>query len=98
MTSLARKAIATVFAGTVLAVGVASPASAQPQDGLVNGVVGDITIAEDVNVAAVVDVVAQVCAVVPVNITALATEVDNRSRTALVCRQEDGDRVRIVQN
>ena len=98
MASYAKKSIATLFAGTVLAVGVASPASAQPQDGLVNVVVGDITIAEDVNVAAVVDVVAQVCAVVPVNITALATEVDNRSRTALVCRQEDGDRVRIVQN
>ena len=99
MTSLAKKSIATVFASTVLAVGVASPASAQTkQDGLVNVVVGDITIAEDVNVAAVVDVVAQVCAVVPVNITALATEVDNSSRTALVCRQEDGDKVRFVQN
>ena len=99
MTSLAKKSIATVFAGTVLAVGVASPATAQTkQDRLVNVVVGDITIAEDVNVAAVVDVVAQVCAAVPLNITALATEVDNRSRTAVVCRQEDGDKVRIVQN
>jgi hypothetical protein len=100
MASYAQKSIATLFAGTVLAVGVASPASAQTtkQDGLVNVVVGDITIAEDVNVAAVVDVVAEVCAVVPVNITALATQVDNTSRTALVCRQEDGDKVRIVQD
>ena len=98
MTSHTNKSIATASAGTVLAVGVASPASAQQQDGLVNVVVGDITIAEDVNVAAVVDVVAQVCAAVPLNITALATEVDNRSRTAVVCRQEDGDKVRIVQN
>jgi hypothetical protein len=100
MASYAKKSIATLFAGTVLAVGVASPASAQTtkQDGLVNVVVGDITIAENVDVAAVVDVVAQVCAVVPVNITALATQVDNTSRTALVCRQEDGDKVRIVQN
>ncbi len=100
MTSIAKKSIATLFAGTVLAVGVASPASAQPQDGLVNIVVGDVTILEDVNVAVVAEelVKAQVCAVVPVNITAIATEVDNRSRTALVCRQEDGDKVRIVQN
>jgi hypothetical protein len=98
MASYARKAIVTLFAGTALAAGIATPASAQPQDGLVNVVVGDITIAEDVNVAAVVDVVAQVCAVVPVNITALATQVDNSSRTALVCLQEDGDKVRIVQN
>ena len=98
MNSIAKKSIATVFAGAVLAVGVATPASAQPQDGLVNVVVGDITIAEDVNVAAVVDVVAQVCAVVPANVAILAAEVDQRSRTALVCRQEDGDKVRIVQN
>jgi hypothetical protein len=49
-------------------------------------------------VAVVANVVAQVCAVVPVNITALATEVDSSSRTALVCRQEDGDKVRLVQN
>ena len=30
MTSIAKKSIATVFAGTVLAVGAASPASAAP--------------------------------------------------------------------
>ena len=100
MASYAKKSIATLFAGTVLAVGVASPASAQTtkQDGLVNVVVGDITIAEDVNVLVVADVVAQVCAVVPANVVALATQTDQTSRTTLVCRQEDGDKVRFVQN
>ena len=58
MTSIAKKSIATVFAGTVLAVGVASPASAQrvDQDGLVNVNVGDVTLEDtvDLNVAAAV--------------------------------------------
>jgi len=102
MASYAQKSIATLFAGTVLAVGVAAPASAQTtrQDGLVNIVVGDITIAEDVNVAAVAEVLSdlQVCAVVPANVTLLADRTDNTSRTSLVCRQEDGDKVRFVQN
>ena len=99
MNSLAKKSIATVFAGTVLAVGVASPASAQPQDGLVNVVVGDITIAEDVNVAAVVGVAATVCDVVNVtnvNILAVLTDQDSRKRT--ICVTDDRDRVRVVQN
>src|SRR5687767_201861 len=60
MTSIAKKSIATVFAGTVLAVGVASPASAQPviQDGLVNVTIGDVTVTDTVDVAASAAVVA----------------------------------------
>jgi len=100
MASYAHKTIATLFAGTVLAVGVASPASAQTkQDGLVNVVIGDVTILEDVNIAAAVDAAVQACDVVDVgNVTALATQTDNTSRTSVVCRQEDGDKVRFVQN
>jgi hypothetical protein len=99
MTSLAKKSIATVFAGTVLAVGVATPASAQPQNGLVNVVVGDVTIAEDVNVAAVVGVAATVCDVVNVtnvNILAVLTDQDSRKRT--ICVTDDRDRVFVVQD
>jgi hypothetical protein len=100
MTSIARKSIATVFAGTVLAVGIASPASAQTrQDGLVNVVVGDVTILEDVNIAAAVDAAVQACDLVDVgNVTLLAARTDNTSRSSTVCRQEDGDKVRFVQN
>ncbi len=99
MTSLAKKSIATLFAGTVLAVGVATPASAQPQNGLVNVVVGDVTIAEDVNVAAVVGVAATVCDVVNVtnvNILAVLTDQDSRKRT--ICVTDDRDRVFVVQD
>src|SRR4051794_28542165 len=54
----------TVFAATcALAVPVAAaPAEAQ-QEGLVNVNVGDVTVLQDVNVAAAVGVVAQVCGV-----------------------------------
>src|SRR5919112_6561361 len=103
MTRYAQKSIATLFAGTVLAVGVASPASAQTkQDGLVNVAVGDVTILQDVNIAAAVDVVAQLCGIdldVLANVqllTQAATLVDNTSRNTTVCRNEDG-KVKITQ-
>ena len=105
MASYAKKSIATLFAGTVLAVGIASPASAQStkQDGLVNVNVGDVTILEDVNIAAAVDVVAQLCGIdldVLANVqllTQAATLVDNTSRNYTVCRTDDG-KVKITQN
>ena len=105
MASYAKKSIATLFAGTVLAVGIASPASAQTtrQDGLVNVNVGDVTVAEDINIAAAVDVVAQLCGIdldVLANVqllTEAATLVDNTSRNYTVCRSDDG-KVKITQN
>jgi hypothetical protein len=98
MASYAKKSIATLFAGTVLAVGVASPASAQTkQDGNVN--VGDVTILEDVNIAAAVDAVAVLCPAVSVSdIAILADQTDTTSRTTTVCRTEDNDKVRFTQN
>lgn len=99
MTRYARRTAATLFASTALAVGIATPASAQTQNGLVNVVVGDITIAEDVNVAAVVGVAATVCDVVNVtNVAVLAALVDQDSRSRTVCVTDDRDRVRIVQD
>jgi hypothetical protein len=104
MASYAKKSVATLFVGTVLAVGVASPASAQvKQDGLVNVNVGDVTVLQDVNIAAAVDVVAQLCGIdldVLANVqllTQAATLVDNTSRNSTVCRNEDG-KVKFTQN
>ena len=99
MNSLAKKSIATVFAGTVVAVGVASPASAQTkQDGLVNVVVGDVTILEDVNVGVAASVAATLCDLVDVGaVNVLAVNTDTFSRTSTVCRTEAG-KVRLVQN
>jgi hypothetical protein len=105
MTSLAKKSIATVFAGTALAVGVASPASAQPviADGLVNVVVGDITIedAVDLNVAAAAAVTAcdLIDADVPVaaGVLGQAIAVDRSGRSRTVC-ESSTDSVRLVNN
>ena len=99
MASYARRTAATMIAGAALAVAVASPASAQTkQDGLVNVVIGDITI-QDINIAAAVDLAVQACDLVDVTqVAVLANQTDNTSRSSTVCRQEDGDKVKFVQN
>ena len=101
MTSIARKSIATVFAGTVLAVGVASPASAAPnqfQDGLVNVAVGDVTILEDVNVGVAAVVGANICGVNVGPVAVLGRAVDRSGADRTVCTNEQGDAVRLIQN
>ena len=106
MASTPKRLIGTaVLAGSlVLTGGFATSASAQTkQDGLVNVAVGDVTILQDVNIAAAVDVVAQLCGIdldVLANVQVLtqaATLVDNTSRNSTVCRTEDG-KVRFTQN
>ena len=100
MTSIARKSIATVFAGTVLAVGVASPASAAPnqfQDGLVNVAIGDVTILEDVNVGVAAQVAANVCGVKVGPVAVLGSAVDRSGATGTVCTTDQGD-IDLVQN
>ena len=93
-----------VLAGALSVGAAAAPAAAQTrQDGLVNVNVGDVTILEDVNIAAAVDVVAQLCGIdldVLANVqllTQAATLVDNASRNSTVCRSEDG-KVKFTQN
>jgi hypothetical protein len=78
---------------------VAVPAAAQlnVQDGLVNVNVGDVTIAEDVNVAVAAQLAAQVCGVKVGPVGVLATVVDRTGRTRTICRSEQGP-VTISQN
>jgi hypothetical protein len=104
MTSIAKKSIATVFATTVLAVGVASPASAQPviADGLVNVVVGDITVEDAVDLNAAVAAALNACDLVDVGPVAagvlgqaIAVDRTGRSRTV---GQSDAGPVRIENN
>jgi hypothetical protein len=100
-----KKLIAGLGIGAALAFGAPNMVEAQTtkQDGLVNVVVGDVTILQDVNIAAAVDVVAQLCGIdldVLANVqllTAAATLVDNRSRNFTVCRSDQG-KVQITQN
>jgi hypothetical protein len=99
MTSIARKSIATLFAGSVLAVGIASPASAQPvdQDGLVNVNVGDVTILEDVNIGVAAQVAAAICGVKVGPVAVLGQAVDRSGDTRTVCEPETGD-ITLSQN
>src|SRR5215218_3770599 len=76
------KKVAGALAVGVMSIGVAAgPADAQTrQDGLVNVAVGDVTILEDVNIAAAVDAAVQACDAVDVgNVTLLAQRTDNTS-------------------
>jgi hypothetical protein len=61
-----RRLIGTVAASVMLVVGAGLPAQAQVEvgDGLVNIVIGDVTILEDVNVAVAANIAAQVCGIV----------------------------------
>jgi hypothetical protein len=99
MASYAKKSVATLFTGTVLAVGIASPASAQPvdQDGLVNVNVGDVTILEDVNIGVAAQVAAQICGLKVGPVAVLGTAVDRSGDTETVCESDQGP-VTIVQN
>ena len=99
MTSIAKKSIATLFAGTVLAVGVVSPANAQPveQDGLVNVNVGDNTLRDAVDIGVAAQVAAQICGVKVGPVAVLAKAVDRSGATRTVCTSDQGP-IRIEQN
>jgi hypothetical protein len=93
----ARKAVVPVFAGAAI-VAAATPAAAQPvQDGLINVAVGDVTIAEDVNIGVAAQVAANVCGVKVGPVAVLGTAVDRSGDTRTVCESDQGP-VRLVQN
>lgn len=91
------------LAAAGMTVAFALPASATGQDGLVNVNTGNITILQDVNVATVVPVVAQLCGIdvtVPANVAILSNavqNVDSTGKSYTVCKLLSGD-VKIVQN
>jgi hypothetical protein len=59
-------------------------------DGLVNVAVGDITIARNVDVAVVADVVAQVCGVDVGPVNVLARQVDLSGEPVTICQSPQG--------
>lgn len=87
-----RNTAVSLFAGAVVVVGTATPASADHtvQDGLINVSVGDITV-EDVNVGVAAVVVAQVCGLKVGPVVVLGTSVDTTGEPVTVCtiRQRD---------
>jgi hypothetical protein len=79
-----------------------APAQAARQDGLVNVNVGDVTVLEDVNVAVIANVVANVCDAVDAGpiaagVLGRARAVDNSGRDQTVC-MAGTDPVTLTQN
>jgi hypothetical protein len=78
-------------------IAAATPAAAQPnqQDGLVNVNIGDVTILENVGVAA--QIAAEVCGIQVGPVAVLGRAVDRDGRTRTVCESDQGP-VTISQN
>ena len=98
---LMRRFIATMAAAALLAAPAVvgpSAAFAATQDGLVNVYVNDVEIAKDVNVAAVVPVIANVCANVDADVAALASLVDQTDQPQTIDCKATGDKITIAQN
>lgn len=96
-----RKLAASVFASGLMAIVVAAPAGAQTQDGLVNVMVGDVTILEDVNVGVAANAAVTACDidVGPLALAVLgrAVAVDRSGRERTICTTDQGP-VTITQN
>jgi hypothetical protein len=92
----ARKAVVPVFAGAAV-LAAATPAAAQPnqQDGLVNVNIGDVTVLENVGVAA--QIAAEVGGVQVGPVAVLGRAVDRDGQTRTVCQSDQGP-VTISQN
>jgi hypothetical protein len=83
---------AFLFAGTLV-----PSASAQDQDGLVNVMIGDVSILNDANIGVAANVAANVCGVRVGPVAVLATQVDASGAQQTVCGTGD-QAIRIVQN
>lgn len=102
MNIMRKTGAAVALTGSLLLAGgaLAGPAVAAPpvnQDGLVNVNVGDVTLLQDVNIAVIADVTAQVCGVEVKNVAILARVVDRSGQSRTICQTEDGP-VSLVQN
>ena len=93
-----RKTVAVVFVSAALAGVSAAPASAQvTQDGLVNVNVGDITIAENVDIGVAAQIAAQICGVKVGPVAVLGAAVDRSGAMRTVCESDQGP-VTLEQN
>jgi hypothetical protein len=90
--SVAMISAAFLFAGTLV-----PSASAQNQDGLVNVMIGDISILNDANIGVAANVAANVCGVRVGPVAVLATQVDRSGAQQTVCGTGE-QAIRLVQN
>jgi hypothetical protein len=92
----ARKAVVPVFAGAAV-IAAATPAAAQPQDGLINVAIGDVTILQDVNIGVAAQVAAELCGLKVGPVAVLGRAVDRSGATETVCTTDQGP-VTLQQN
>jgi hypothetical protein len=93
-----KRLIASLGATGLLMLGIATPAAmGQQQDGLVNVMIGDVTILQDVNIGVAAQVAANVCGVRVGPVAVLATQVDASGEQRTVCTT-GGQAVRLTQN
>jgi hypothetical protein len=92
-----KKLMAVLAVGGLMTFGAMEVAEAQEQDGLVNVMVGDITILEDVRVAVAANVVAQICGLNVGPVVLLGRAVDRSGDTNTVCTVDTAP-IRITQN
>jgi hypothetical protein len=97
MAKARRRLAGSVLAALMLSGAAALPAQAQQQDGLINVIVGDITIAEDVNIGLGAQAAANVCGVKVGPVAVLATQVDRSGDATTVCTIDQAP-VRITQS
>jgi hypothetical protein len=95
-----RTYVAIAFTALSFAVFGVPLAGAQTQDGLVNVMVGDVTILRNVDVALAANVIANVCVgVTDTDVTVLGTTVDLTGTADVVCNQRgNGRAVAITDN
>ena len=87
---------ASLLAGALMLI-AAPVATAQNQNGLVNVMVGDVSILEDANIGVAAQVAAQICGVNVGPVAVLGTAVDRSGDTRTVCEAALGD-VTITQD
>ena len=85
-----RQACAALLAAGTLVIGVPAAAQIAVQDGLVNVAVGDVTIAEDVNIGVAAQVAANVCGVKVGPVAVLGRAADRSGATQTVCTTPQG--------
>jgi hypothetical protein len=97
-----RRSIVALLVAWTLSLGLAGPATAQIQigDGLVNVMVGNITILEEVNIAVAAKVVAAICDVNVGPVVVLGRAIDNSvDNEDEVCTVDDTETpITILQN
>ncbi|MGH2789500.1 MAG: hypothetical protein ACRDJ0_00775 [Actinomycetota bacterium] len=92
----AKKLLVSVCA-TGMLFGAAAPAAAQQQDGLVNVMIGDVTIRDAVDIGVAAQVAANVCGLKVGPVAVLARQVDRSGELRTVCETDQGD-VTLTQN